>query len=268
MKKILFIGVNYNSYDALQLFVDSVNRAALKAVGIMQVDIMIADNSAELQDIDNTSFQNIHVRQYVTAENLGYLGGAKYILKQLTQTVLEQYDYMAISNVDITIDESFFTNLAKFDTNNIGWIAPSILSQKEGKDRNPKILNRPSKRHMQIAKMIYIHPLVYKLYVRLFYRNRPAPKITTDQIYAGHGSFMLFTQPKVIQEFIHNFKPFLFCEEHFFAEELRKRSLSVEYHPELIIHDKDHISTSAMPSRFYCRYNREAIQFIINTYFS
>ena len=268
MKKILLICVNYNSYDALQSFLKSVNCAAEQAKGQLQVDVAVADNSSEVQEVHTTNYKNICVTPYVTKKNLGYLGGVKYVFEHIADQIYQQYQYVAVSNVDLTIDESFFTHLAAIDTNNIGWIAPSILSEKEHKDRNPKILNRPSKRHMQIAKLIYIHPLVYSLYVRLFYRNRPEPKNTNKLIYAGHGSFMLFCKPQIIKEFIFNFKPFLFCEEHFFAEELRARSLKVEYHPELIVHDEDHVSTSTIPSRQYCQYNREAIQFILNTYFS
>lgn len=248
MKKFLLICVNYKSDEALQLFLESVHRAAKNVKGLMQVDVKVADNSED---------------------NVGYLGGARRELVQIEEKTLELYDYLAISNVDLEMDDSFFKNLLDVPTQSAGWIAPSIISRSEHKDRNPKILHRQSKRHLQIARLIYIHPLIYRMYLALVY-NRRNTQTQYDQqfIYAGHGSFMLFTCPMVIRRCINKFTPFLFCEEHFFAEEMRTQNLKVLYTPKLIIYDSDHISTSSMPSKQYCQYNREAIQFIINHYLS
>ena len=248
MKKFLLICVNYKSDEALRLFLESVHRAAECVKDLIQVDVKVADNSKD---------------------NVGYLGGARRELLQIDTKILDTYDYLAISNVDLEMDESFFKNLLDVPTQSVGWIAPSILSRLEQKDRNPKILHRQSKRHMQIAKLIYIHPLIYRMYISLVYNRRKSQTRYDQQFsYAGHGSFMLFTCPSVIRKCISKFTPFLFCEEHFFAEELRAQDLKVIYTPKLVIYDSDHISTSAMPSKQYCRYNREAIQFIIKNYLS
>ena len=248
MKKFLLMCVNFKSDEALKNFLESVHRAAEQVKGKLQVDIKVADNSED---------------------NVGYLGGARRELMRMDNNTLDSYDYLAISNVDLIMDDSFFKKLLDIPTESIGWIAPSIISAAENKDRNPKILHRQSKRHMQIARLLYIHPLVYRLYVSLVYSRRKAATHHERQtIYAGHGAFMLFTCPKVIRTCIKKFTPFLFCEEHFFAEELRAQNLKVLYTPELVIYDNDHISTSTLPSRKYCQYNREAIQFIISNYLS
>lgn len=267
MKKILIICVNYNSYDALQSFLESVDCAAKLVTHSMEIHVAIADNSSDIQEIEESVYPDIHIERYITKQNLGYLGGARYALSKISKADYTRYDYIAISNVDVTIDPAFFSQLETINTMNVGWIAPSIISLKENKDRNPKILARPSKSHLQIARLIYLTPLVYHLYVRLFYKNRPTPKFTEREIYAGHGSFMLFSKQADIRTFIDQFEPFLFCEEHFFAEELRKRSLKIVYHPELVVYDTDHVSTSTIPSYTYCKYNKEAISFIIKKYF-
>ena len=267
MKKILIICVNYNSYDALHVFLESIDCAAKEVTQSMEIHVAIADNSSDIQEIEESVYPDIHIERYITKQNLGYLGGARFALSKISKTDYNGYDYIAISNVDVTLDPSFFVQLETINLSNVGWIAPSIISLKENKDRNPKILTRPSKSHLQIARLIYLTPLVYHLYVRLFYKNRPTPKFTEREIYAGHGSFMLFSKQADIRTFIDQFEPFLFCEEHFFAEELRKRSLTIEYHPELVVYDTDHVSTSTIPSYTYCKYNKEAISFIIKKYF-
>lgn len=269
MKKILIICVNYNSYDALLIYLQSIDRAAKQVFQAMEIDVCIADNSSAIQAIDTTPYRFIKIQNYVTHSNLGYLGGAKYVLHQLlAERIDQEYDYLAISNVDLEMDASFFHQLGKIDSTHIGWIAPSIYSEKEHKDRNPKILCRPSKRHLQLAKLIYLHPMLYKLYVQWVYKKRKqtTPSPAGTDIYAGHGAFMLFSHPQWILECIDKFSPFLFCEEHFFAEEARKRALRVVYYLSLKLYDVDHVSTSTIDKWQYCQYNRQAIQFIIKNY--
>ncbi len=58
---------------------------------------------------------------------------------------ISEFDFVILSNVDLTLEKNFFNNLLKLSVEkSIGWIAPRILSEKENRDRNPKILTRPS----------------------------------------------------------------------------------------------------------------------------
>lgn len=254
----------------LEKFLISVDQAAGNAISTVSAVVAVADNSTDIRSISTDQYHYIKVQTYVTHANLGYLGGARFALGQINEKEYNNYNMVAICNVDLQIDDYFFERLAETKTDNIGWIVPSILSDAENKDRNPKILLRPSKRHMQLVKMIYLSPFVYALYVKLVYskKGKTTTNSSATDIYAGHGSFLLFTAPKLIKACINKFEPFLFCEEHFFAEEMLHNNLKVVYQPQLIIHDSDHTSTSKLPQRSYCKYNRDAIQFIINTYFN
>ena len=153
MKKILIICVNYNSYDALHVFLESIDCAAKKVTQSMEIHVAIADNSSDIQEIEESVYPDIHIGKYVTKQNLGYLGGARFTLNKISETDYNGYDYIAISNVDVTLDPSFFAQLETINLSNVGWIAPSIISHKENKDRNPKILTRPSKRHLQLTRL-------------------------------------------------------------------------------------------------------------------
>lgn len=60
---------------------------------------------------------------------------------------------------------------------------------------------------------------------------------------------------------------FLFCEEIFFAEIVRRIGGKVTYCPSIKIKDKEHASTSKMNLSKYCKYNYEALTYIINTFY-
>lgn len=79
---------------------------------------------------------------------------------------------------------------------------------------------------------------------------------------------MLFTQAfcDFLQEM--NFPTFMFCEELFIAENLRKMGLKTIYKPQLIVNDIDHVSTSKMKSSFYFKCNYESLNMILKEYYS
>ena len=86
-------------------------------------------------------------------------------------------------------------------------------------------------------------------------------------VYAGHGSFMIFTKAFFLKKPKLQYPVFLFGEEIYFAELMRSYSLKVTYIPRLKVFDKEHISTSKMKSDFYYKCNREAIKYLISTFY-
>lgn len=176
-----------------------------------------------------------------------------------------------MSNVDVILPTDFFVRLLAYPlTEEVGWIAPAIYSESESKDRNPKLISRPSKRHLQLAKQLYIHPWIYNLYVTFVYNKRKPVKSVANSkqtIYGGHGSFMIFTDFQFVAEVVSQYKAFLFCEENLFAEELYLRHKIVQYVPEISVNDLDHASTSKLRGTTYCRWNRAALSFILNRYY-
>ncbi len=266
MKKLLWIAVNYCSYAELDKLLFSISVAAANVPDI-SVHVAVADNTENNIQTIKTDWENIQVKSYSTPKNYGYLGGCRFVMSRISD--ISKYDYVVISNVDITVQKDCFVYLNKMNITDIGWIAPSIVSLSEKKDRNPKILTRQNKRHLQITKMLYICSCIYHWYVKYVYSKRKhvASIPQNMDIYAGHGSCMIFTKQAAIQNILHKYTPFLFCEEHFFAEEMRNAKLKVHYTPSICINDSDHINTGTMPGKQYCMLNRKAISFIINSYF-
>lgn len=266
--KILILCVLYNSYDAAKRYLDSISEAAKRGSLELIVDVCVIDNSLEPRSVEN-DYENINVNHLVTNKNLGYFGGVSYGIEHGNYN-LSSYDYYAISNVDLLMDNSFFGCLEKKSIlKDIGCIAPSIVSNVEHGDRNPKIVERTTKKKLQILSIMYKYPVLHRLYERVFYQKRRESIQTQKEqiIYAPHGSFMIFT--KQFGSFLSQFSypAFLFGEEIFIAEELRNRKLKVLYCPQIKIYDSEHVSTKTLKSKDYYRYNYEAIKMLLRRYF-
>ena len=264
MKVVIFC-VNYNSYDELNTYLESL-RDAVKYCKT-ELTVVVADNSKIIKEKRSEyEFDLIHIN---TNGNLGYFGGAIYGIQNCGKE-LSSYDYIIISNVDLKVDKEFFCQLLCLQTpDSIGCIAPKIYSIGEKRDRNPKVLERYSLKKLKGLRLMYKYPVLDYIYRIIFFvkRRQRVENSTQEIIYAAHGSFMLFT--KQFSSFLQTMKypVFMFGEEIFIAENLMKNGLKTIYKPELIVWDSDHASTSKMKNSFYYKCNYEAIDMLVKEYF-
>lgn len=243
MKKFLLICVNYKSDDALHAFVESVHRAAELVKGQLQVDIEIADNEKD---------------------NRGYLGGALPIYN----TKAEGYDFVSISNVDLELSPDFFMKLLTIDCTNTGWLAPDIYTDKIDRHENPYMLTRPTKRSFRTWNIIYSYTWIYRLYYRLhMFKNKQKKAYPECIIYAGHGSFMLFTKEFVQKNQNIYFPGFMYGEEIYFAELVRAAKLKTKYEPTLYISNTGNISTGSINQQQKSAWSKESLRAIYNLFF-
>ena len=243
MKKYLLICVTYHSDEALHAFVESIHRAAERVKGNLQVDIEIVDNGKQ---------------------NLGYLGGALPIYNAKAQG----YDFVSISNVDIELAPDFFEQLLKIDVTNIGWLAPDIYTDKINHHENPYMLTRPTKRNFRIWSIIYSCTWIYRIYYRLHLLKNKQQKVYPEcTIYAGHGSFMLFTKAFVQQYPVLQFPGFMYAEEIFFAELVRRAQQHVLYTPALHIGNTGNINTGKINQKQKSAWNKESLRAIYKQFF-
>lgn len=265
MKVIIFC-VNYNSDKELEKYLISLERAIENAD--VELTVVVSDNSLSYKEIERKySFELYHFK---TEKNLGYFGGAIFGIKRCGKNI-DIYDYSVISNVDLEVDKNFFKELSAFCADDkTGCIAPKIYSVGEHRDRNPKVLERYGVRKLQLLRLMYKYPFLNYIYTAVFFKRRREriKNCQQDIIYAAHGSFMLFT--KKFSSFLSNmeYPVFLFGEELYIAEHLRKRGLKTIYLPNVVVIDKDHASTSKMKSKFYYKCNYEAIDMIIKEFYN
>ena len=263
--RFLFVPVNYNSYDSLNAYIKAVSHALqMTDDDSIHADIHVADNSSKPQEITLDERVTISAKHY---DNPGYLQAA---LNTIYSADLSSYDYIIISNVDVLVDELFFVSFKDLSIDQqTAWIAPAIYSESEKRDVNPKIQERYSKKRLKQLRLLVRFPLLYHLYTKTVYRKKviTATQKPQQDIYAGHGSFMIFTS-----EFFRNcpemnYPVFLFCEEIFLAEKDKSIGCKTTYCPSVKIHDKEHASTGKMKLARYCKYNYEALNYIINQFY-
>ncbi|MCF8360354.1 MAG: hypothetical protein K9H26_16500 [Prolixibacteraceae bacterium] len=262
--RILILSVNYNSYYELKNFLHSIETALQYAQNVISVDLMIADNTTNnIMSIDTSSFQKNKIEIFTFHENLGYMGAIEKLIEIKGPDSVKGYDYTILSNVDLLLTEEFFANLLNIPTTkNIGWVAPQIFSLSEKRDRNPKIISRPSAKRIQLLLLMYKYPILYRLYSELVYRfrNKKLASPTNNKIYAGHGSLMIFTKAFMKDHASFKFPSFLFGEEIFFGELVRSSNLQVVYMPQIAVQDIDHASTSKLKRKNYCKMNYESLK--------
>lgn len=266
---ISIICVNYNSYYNLHKYLISISEAVLYEKELnLCVDVYIVDNSTKRERI-STSYDNINIKIY-NMENVGYFKAALHIVNKIRSKGIVKYKYICITNVDLCMDKTFFATIInkKYDEK-IAWIAPSIFSYHENKDKNPATLHRRSLFKMEILKLLYRIPIIYMIYLKMIYKKKKRKKIQDDllQIYAGHGSFIILT--KLFLQKISNFKfpLFLYGEELFLAENIRLIGMKVYYDKTIKIYDYEHISTKYISKRNIAKYNIIALNYIIKEFY-
>lgn len=266
--RVLLACVTYNSYEETYRFVASVEAAARKA-GNVAVTVAVGDNTEDNARDLNFRSDAIEVCSYPYRTNLGYLGCAFRMLTEMGRERLEAYDYVSISNVDLALDEDFFVNLSHVDADGIGWIAPDIYTPGRGTHENPFMMHRPDRRHFLKWRMMYASPLLYGLMKRISYSRHSHRPEAADRVemYAGHGSFMLFTRAFISTFAVFEYPSFMYAEEIFFAELLLRCRLKVVYMPELKISNVGSVSVSLLGRSWECRCNRQSLDAVRHMFF-
>jgi GT2 family glycosyltransferase len=245
-KKVLLVPVCYNAHDDLYRFLDSIEFSFNNANVNLQV--YISDNSDSVLPKNKLSGYPFEVN-YLKNENVGYFPALWRVILNVEPT---EYNFIAVSNVDLQLAPDFFENLDRLEDHNSGVIAPSILSKSTHFDQNPKVQRRPSILKILFLISVFALPWLLSFYVAAQSNKRSkAQEKYQDgtKMYAPHGAFMMFTRDFFTRGGKVNYPRFLFSEELFVAEQVRRIGLEVVYRPNLIVFDNEHGSTSQMPSR-------------------
>lgn len=247
-------------------YVLSIERSAELVRDVVTVDVYIADNTFE--NIRAIEFRSciLNIRVFPFHENIGYFGA---VGRMMCNIDLSLYDYVIISNVDLLMDNDTIKSLIGCQLKtNVGWIAPQIYSQQEKRDRNPKIIKRYSLKKLKLIRMFYKIPVLHYIYTKTLYKSKKLTTYRAGEIYAGHGSFIILTKEYFKRCGMIDYPVFLFGEEIYLAEMCRMNNLKVVYSPDIKIYDMEHISTGTIKPRLYYRYNYEAIDYLIRTFFA
>lgn len=263
--KVLILAVTYKSYDCLTGFLESIDAASKNSDA--EVVVAIGDNTdSGYQKID-FSFRNIEVRVFPYHENLGYLGCALRMLREICPA--EVFDYVAVSNVDIALDADFLRLLPFVSEEDIAWYAPDVYTPSRGTHENPFMQNRPTLMHFRKWMLMYSLPLLFGFAKKLSYMKHSKSVFCNESkdIYAGHGSFMLFSWQFIKDNISMTFPGFMYGEEIFFAEIIRLAGMKVRYCPELKITNVGSVSVTLLGNEWQCKVNKDSLRKLRNMYF-
>jgi len=252
MNKILFITVNYQNTKVTKNFIKSFENLELKE----RASIIIVDNGSSnesknaLKEIINKS--KIDIKILFSTRNLYYWGGANFALKKLNLKINNFPDWIVICNNDIIFNQlDFIVKLQDYKSNKYAVLAPSIISVKSKRNQNPHILHPISKLGRLYYKIFFINSVsglfIYKLRIilkKILYNFSPNKTIKPTEIYAPHGSFMIFSK-----YFFNNggwidsnFE--MFAEELTTAEIVKKLNMKIFFNPDFEVMHDEHSTSS------------------------
>jgi len=272
-KDTLFVGVIYNTYpEALQF---------LKSTESFRNDhtlVVLVDNSESVPSAQFSGYltKNPEIVFLRSGANLGYFHGASKGLEYFRKLTGTLPLWTIVGNVDIEFsDPEMIEKIGHFESvPDLGVIAPSIISDRFGTDFNPKIMVRYTFGKMKFYNVLYSCMLFSNLYQGLSYMKKILQRLTRGEqvnsfrepveIYAPHGSCIIFHENYFGKGGTLNHISFLFGEEIFVAETAIKLGLKVIYVPGIRISDHEHASTGLFLSnrmnRLYLQSTRDLIR--------
>jgi GT2 family glycosyltransferase len=272
--EILIIGVIYNTYPETLRYLESIAAPANGSITLILVDNSIMAAPGDFKE---------KIRQYsflhyiTTGKNLGYFGGARAGLKHYLSEHDRYPQWILVTNVDICFSPGFFDRLVRENApENLGIIAPSIVSQKWNTDYNPKITNRYTIRKVRFYQYLYLNFMIQNVFFLGAYlkkwisgkrKQKNNQNVEKRKIYAPHGSCMVFNKSYFKKGGTLDLPNFLFGEEIFVAEACLRSGLDVVYDPGFIIYDHEHASVGFFVSPKMNRYYRESIKTIMRLFY-
>lgn len=285
-RQILILAINYNTDNYALNFVNSLSKYLNKNIHCILVDNTERESSEPLFSmIKETSSWVLPIQ---TTSNLGYFGAAKYGFEQYLKRHKEYPDWVIISNVDLEfVEPHFFQILSEMeDLPELGVVAPQIWSRLWKRDLNPKILYRPSNFYMRYMQAVFSNYYFYSFhalssvlknvikrcisYLSILIKNTKSSKENLGknyEIYAPHGSFIIFHKRFFQRGGSLDYPSFLFGEEIFVAETAMKLGLKVVYNPKLRINDYEHVSTGLFKNKKLASYFRDSMNSLVERYF-
>jgi GT2 family glycosyltransferase len=275
---ILVIGVIYNTYPESLRYLESIATTTAEKLTLILVDNSDRSRPPDfLKKIEEYSF----VHYFETGKNLGYFGGAREGLLFYLNKYQKLPQWILVTNVDIVFTEKFFLKLNELnDRENLGVIAPSIISDRWKVDYNPEQLHRYSGGRLKFYRFIYSNYLLHNLFltgayikkwvIGLMKREMNITEYSIQsgsKIYAAHGSCIVFANDYFTRGGTLDIPNFLFGEEIIVAETARQCGLDIEYHPEMMIYDYEHASIGFFVTPKINRYYKESIQQILKMYY-
>lgn len=274
--RYLLLCMNYHCLNDIVQMLASVPLRMRVAIEVVVVDNSRDFDIACVDDICD-HFGSLSVLR--PDKNLGYLGGAQYGLIS-SKRPAESYDCVLIVNPDILFEPSFWTALecTLTELSGYGALYPSLIEGPERVERNPFLAKRPSRRYLTLRIAVSSNMVIHSLWLSLWalkraFMGRRARKArvlgarVTRDIYAGHGSLMIFLPSYFASGADFSYPIFLYGEELYLAEVCRAAGLKSRFDPRLVAHHVGQATTGFVSNRRRRIWNNAALRHIRAAFF-
>ncbi|WP_425998089.1 hypothetical protein [Caulobacter sp. DWR1-3-2b1] len=254
MSNIGLIFIVYNSYDDLDLLLESQSIIDIECFNIIVVD----NTDVALRDTGRlerwSPYRNIHI--CYSGINEGYFGGARVALREHPE-LFDDADFVVISNVDLEFSfKDLILSLSNVEIrqSDVGVFAPTLVSESGLPVRQLHYYSRPSSRHyVRLSKIygIYNLAVIHRIFFDLKRKIFPSRSSDEDRdlIFAPHGAMMIFTKRYMKETASFRHPAFLFCEEIFVGYQCAIANLSCRRLRDVTYSHRNHGSIGAIPSR-------------------
>ncbi len=277
-KKVTIITVDYKNAYHTQRFVKSLS----ELTGFSECQIAIVGNESDdetrekLEQLRKKYSENVTI--FYVMENLYYWGGAAFGINKLYPDRSHMPDWLIVCNNDILIEQKeFLTKLSSLNYEEYGVIAPSIISSITQKDQNPFRISPINKSDLVKWKILHTH---YALFVAFIFIGRLLRKVKVlsrykrkkdninreKEIYAPHGSFVIFSKRFFEKGGNLDTNFTLYGEENTTAEITKNIGLTVRYCPSLQVIHNEHSTTGHVISKVMYEHGRKSHQYFCERY--
>lgn len=276
---VVILGVIYNTFPETIRFIESI-----KLCFDNEVKVILVDNS-EIPP-DSLFTEKIHSCDFITyiktEKNIGYFHGAKLGLMHFMENNPNYPQWTIVCNVDIFFETPLLSKkLDSFENvPDLGIIAPAIISDRWKTDFNPFRMSRISLKKLYFYQMIYSNTFFHngyilihhfkksiKLFLLMISAHRKSEITAAREIYAPHGSCIIFNKNYFERGGTLDHVSFLFNEEIFVGETATRLGLKILYVPELKVCHYEHSSIGNFISRKINGFYRQSIEDIIMYYY-
>lgn len=274
--RYLILCINYHCHGDIARMLASVPpeaRASAEAV--------VVDNSRDFATVCIADIRGDYAALSVLRPetNLGYLGGAQFGLNGASQPA-ESYDCVMIVNPDILFEPGFWPVLDRImpEIAGHGALYPSLLEGPDRIERNPFLATRPRKRYLDLRIAVSSNAVIHSLWLGLWTLKRALsgrraragarPLATPRDIYAGHGSLMIFLPAYFASGADFTYPVFLYGEELHLAEMCHAAGLKSRLDPRLVAHHVGQATTGLLSNGRRRRWNNAALRHVRATFFN
>lgn len=222
---------------------------------------------------------NVHI--FNPGNNLGYLGGCRYVLEKWIEQNETLPNYFGIVNNDIEFESDFFVKLINLVLpNDVGIIAPDIQLSYDGIYQNPFLKSRLRPLKILFLRSIYYHNILAFIYELTHRMKRKVKLVFTpflyrlskqsnapEYIYAPHGSAIFIRPSFFMGGGSLSFRGFMTGEENFLAEEAIKAGLKVIWVPNMRIKHYEHSAVKFFKSTERFKWSHDSLKIIWEDYY-